>query len=401
MSRMSDAEIDDIKARNPLAEVAAQYTTLRRSGKRLAGPCPMCGGKQRSGRFEVIEDGMSWVCAVCSDGGDVIKLVQQVEGLGFTAAVERLGGVREIDPEVTARIAREINAKRAKRDAAAARYREDERKRLYTLWQAAMPLAGTPAADYLIGRGLAIPDACPGLRFHPDVAYFDGKEVDEFGRESPRVLHRGWAMLGAFIRADGHFGGLHITWGDGGSPPRKLRLIDPDFVGPSRPGEWPLLPAKKMRGSKTGAYILVRPARTAPAWCWVIGEGIETVLSVFTAYESTGRNLDGVTFIAAGDLGNLGGPHLDKLPHPTLKTAAGRPRNIPGPVPDLDQPAIAIPDEVTELILLGDGDSEPVLTQHAMTRAARRYSREGRIVRVAMAPAGRDFNDLLVAPEFA
>ncbi|WP_316184702.1 CHC2 zinc finger domain-containing protein [Bradyrhizobium sp. SZCCHNRI1003] len=396
MSLLTPADIEDIKARNPLREVAAQYVQLRRSGKRLAGPCPMCGGKQRSGRFEILEDGGSWVCAVCQDGGDVIRLVQRVEGLDFKDAIERLGGVREIDPNVIARLTAERERKQREREAQAAGFREDERKRLWTLWQAARPLPGTPAADYLAGRGLAIPEACPGLRYHAEVAYFDGKEVDDFGRESPRVLHRGPAMLGAFIRTDGHFGGLHITWLDGATPPRKLKLIDPDVVGPSRPGEQPLLPAKKMRGSKTAAYILVRPACTAPSWCWVVGEGIETVLSVFTAYEATGRDPAGVTFIAAGDLGNLGGPHLDKVPHPTLKTATGRPRNIPGPVPDLAQPAIAIPNEVTELILLGDGDSEPVLTRHAMTRAARRYAREGRTIRIAFAPDGMDFNDVLL-----
>ncbi|WP_315804051.1 CHC2 zinc finger domain-containing protein [Bradyrhizobium sp. SZCCHNS3002] len=394
MSLLSPAELDDLKARNPIADVAAQYVQLRKAGKRLAGPCPMCGGNKRNGRFEVFEDGMSWACAVCNDGGDVIRLVQKVEGLSFTAAVDRLGGRREIDPEVAARLAREIEQKRRQREAQSDRYREDERKRLWTLWSAAVAIHGTQAADYLIGRGLAVPDACPGLRFHPNVAYFDGKEVDEFGRESPRVLHRGPAMLGEFIRADGDFYGLHMTYLDGGFPPRKLKLLDPDVIGPHHPGEEPWLPAKKMRGSKSGAYILVRPARTTP-WCAVMGEGIETVLSAFTAYEASGRNLDGVMFVAAGDLGNLGGPHLDKVAHPTLKMPNGHPRRVPGPVPDMSEPGLSIPDEVTELILLGDGDSEPVLTRYAMTRAARRHAREGRTIRIAFAPAGCDFNDVL------
>ena len=48
-----------------------------------------------------------------------------------------------------------------------------------------------------------------------------------------------------------------------------------------------------------------------------------------------------------------------------------------------------------ELILLGDGDSEPLLTECAMERAARRYTREDRTIRIAFAPAGLDFNDLL------
>jgi len=42
------------------------------------------------------------------------------------------------------------------------------------------------------------------------------------------------------------------------------------------------------------------------------------------------------------------------------------------------------------LILLGDGDSEPVLTQYAMERAARRYAKRSQL-RIAFAPAGMDF----------
>jgi hypothetical protein len=64
-------------------------------------------------------------------------------------------------------------------------------------------------------------------------------------------------------------------------------------------------------------------------------------------------------------------------------------------MPDPDDVGLSIPDSVSELILLGDGDSEPVLTRFAMMRAARRYSRPGRVIRIAMAPAGVDFNDVL------
>lgn len=389
MTLLTPAELDDLKARNPLADVAAQYVTLRKAGKRLAGPCPMCGGNKRNGRFEILEDGMSWVCAVCNDGGDVIKLVQKVEGLGFTAAVERLGGVRAIDPEVVARLQRERDKKQRQREAEASTYREAERKRLHEQWTAALPIHGTIAAHYLEGRGLIVPPLCPGLRFARVAPYFHGDEVDDFGRRSARVIHRGPAMLAEFVRSDGSFGGLHITWLAAGAPPRKLVLEDPD-----EPGE--LLPAKKMRGSKTGAFILVAPAADN-AQRLVVGEGIETVLSAYTAHVAGGRDVCDTAWWAAGDLGNLAGPHLELREHPTERQPNGRAKRLPGPVPDLGKPGLPIPDEVTEMILLGDGDSERVLTEWAMTRAARRYSRAGRTVRIAFAPAGLDFNDLLVA----
>ena len=53
MSRLSQAEIDDIRARNPIEHVAEQYVRLRRAAGRLVGPCPMCGGRATSQRFEV------------------------------------------------------------------------------------------------------------------------------------------------------------------------------------------------------------------------------------------------------------------------------------------------------------------------------------------------------------
>ena len=61
----------------------------------------------------------------------------------------------------------------------------------------------------------------------------------------------------------------------------------------------------------------------------------------------------------------------------------------------LDYVGVLAAHSVEELILLGDGDSEPVLTRFAMLRAARRYLQPGRIIRIAFAPAGADFNDVL------
>jgi hypothetical protein len=63
-------------------------------------------------------------------------------------------------------------------------------------------------------------------------------------------------------------------------------------------------------------------------------------------------------------------------------------------MPDPDDAGLSIPDSVEELILLGDGDSEPVLTPRD-ERAARRYAGEGAAIRIAFAPAGMDFNDVL------
>lgn len=400
MSRFSESDLAEIRARNPVAEVAGQYVMLRRSGGKQVGPCPVCGGGKGAGRFEVKADGESWVCAVCEDGGDVIRLVEKIEGCSFVAACERLGGTRTADPEAVARLQAEREAKRAKREAEAARYREAERRRLHKMWEGAERLPGTPAERYLtVTRGLILPAKTPGLRYLPAAAYFHGEEEDERGQRTPAVLHRGPALLAAFIRPDGYFGGLHLTWLTDRDPPAKLMLTDPAT------GE--LLPAKKMRGSKTGAHILFARAATGLQVCaktqtrrsaprvLVIGEGIETVGSVYTALVGAGRPVGDWEFWAAGDLGNLAGPAIETLAHPLLKQPSGRPHRVPGPMPDFAKPGLSIPDSVTELLLLGDGDSDEVLTHYAMERVARRYTREGRTIRIAFARAGADYNSML------
>jgi hypothetical protein len=152
-----------------------------------------------------------------------------------------------------------------------------------------------------------------------------------------------------------------------------------------------------MRGSKTGAHILVAKAKALVPRRLFLGEGIETVDSVFTAFMRARRGAADDEFWAAGDLGNLAGRADKTVNHPTLKRPDGKPSRVPYRFPDLDDPGLSIPDAVEELILLGDGDSEKVLTEYAMERAARRYAREGRVIRIAFAPAGLDFNDLLRA----
>lgn len=399
MARITEDELDDIRARNSIVDVASGYSKLRRAGGRLVGACPICGGRASSQRFEVIEKDQSWVCAVCPDGGDVIRLVEKVEGCDFRAAIERLGGRTAIDAVRAKELFEERERKRLAREKTSADYREAERKRLHRTWKQTQPIHGTIAARYLEGRGLQLPERCPGLRFAPAMPYWHGETIDDHGRKAgPRKIHEGPAMVGAFIRPDGKFGGLHLTWlapaepDDSGEWIGEARYVKAEILDPDS-GE--VLNSKKMRGSKTGAYIAVQ-MHDAPRRL-VIGEGIETVLSVWTAMHLTGRPLDDMAFWAAGDLGNLAGRANRTVNHPTLKRPNGQAQKVPDRFPDMEDPGLSIPDSVEELILLGDGDSERVLTENAMERAGRRYARQGRVIRIAFAPAGLDFNDLLKA----
>jgi hypothetical protein len=154
-----------------------------------------------------------------------------------------------------------------------------------------------------------------------------------------------------------------------------------------------------MRGSKKGGVIPL--AGDPSARRWLGGEGIENTLA-FARWE--GFRAD-TFYFAAGDLGNMAGPADPKYrrKHPTLtkpdRNGKERPIMVAGPVPlfrEGDEPdAMVIPDDVDELALLGDGDSEPVMTASAMCRAKMRHARPGRLIPIIMPRAGTDFAAML------
>lgn len=396
---ISEAAKEELKLRNPCDQLAGRWVSLRKHGKKLMGPCPLHSPNPHardSTSFECDADG--WVCATCADGGDVIKLVMLREKVGFEDAIAYLGGAAEPSAERAAELERERERKRRETERANNVYREKERKAAFEIWHHGEELRGSPAEDYLRARGItSLPDRVP-LRFAPEVAYFHGEEDDGRGRKMPRVVYRGPAMLAAIVGTDGKFRAVHITWLDPVKPRAKAPIRDPDSEDPNA-----ALPTKKVRGSKAGNLIRLAPAITQQERRWIVGEGIETVLSVWYAYASRPRTDAGfawrceTAFCSTIDLGNIGGKAREPVPHPTLKDAAGRTRRVPGPEPDLSAPSIIIPDTVEDLVLLGDGDSDRFTTQCVLARATARYARPGRTVRTAWAADGMDFNDMLRA----
>ncbi|KPL55555.1 hypothetical protein ABB55_27720 [Prosthecomicrobium hirschii] len=402
--RYSDAALERLRADNPVDDVVGRLGgSLRRSGRDLVGACPICGGGKRATRFAVKPDGQ-WVCAVCPDGGDVIGLVSKVLGLDFPAACGWLGG--QPDAATDARAAAVLAARAAERQAAAAEraaeaeaFRERERRRLWKVYCGAAPGVGSPVEALFAARGHAVDTVrLARLRYLAEAPYFLGEEGDpespKPGAVKPRVIHVGPAAIAPILRPDGRFGGLHYTWFDLDRAPKcKAAIHDPET------GE--MLVDKKVRGSKQGGYIeLVRvPAPRA----MVAGEGLMTVSAVRTAYLRAGRPLAGVAFRVGVDLGNLAGKAAATIAHPSEKTPTGRARRVPGPEPDFDSPAMPVPDSVTDLRLLGDGDSDPFLTRAAMARCEARHRRPGRRVVTVWPPdvrdggrdGGRDFDDMV------
>ena len=388
---LSPAELDDLKSRpeNDCAEIAGKWVRLRKRGGRIMGPCPLCSTDPQgrtAARFEIKDHGQAWTCAVCRDGGDVIKLVMKHEYLEFRAAVEWLGGARVIDPAVAERRAKERAEKRAESDAKAERYRQDTRKRMYAIWNGALPIAGTLAEAYLRHRGID-PPSFDGLRlrFVAELPFFDGEEEGEDGRKYARIIYRGPALVAPITDNAGKFRGCQFTCIDLAQRNGKAVIIDPDT------GEPVDVKGRKSRGSTAAAHIDLIGSRQPEQI--IAGEGTETTLSTWYALAASGIDLSKTAFWALIDVGNIGGRAIEQIHY---RDADGKPLQCPGPDPDLAEPGVALPASVKDVVLLGDNKNQ-FMVHCALYRGAQRWraANEALTVRVAWAPEGMDFNDMV------
>ena len=190
------------------------------------------------------------------------------------------------------------------------------------LWRRCRAIDGTHAEAYLRARDI---HRCrfPALRFHPALFHRDGGGV----RRLP-------ALVAAVTGADGVLTGIHRTWLDPRSPAKATV---------SRP--------RKALGRVHGhAVQFGEPA----AGTLMVGEGIETVLSLLTAVPDT----IAAAALSAGSLG-----------------------------------AFAPPAGVSRLVIARDNDPEG---ERAAERLALRCARAG-VAALTVVPEGGDFNDDLVS----
>ncbi|MCY4597344.1 MAG: toprim domain-containing protein [Bryobacterales bacterium] len=189
------------------------------------------------------------------------------------------------------------------------------------LWRRCHAIGGTPAEKYLLARGLA---RCrfAALRFHPDLRY----------RKAGSVI-RLPALVAAVTGDDGVIGGVQRTWLDPHSP-AKANVAAP----------------RKALGRIHGnAVRFGTPGKTL-----LVGEGIETVLSLVTA-------MPDITAAAALSAGSLG--------------------------------AFTPPPGVNRLLIARDNDPEG---ERAAERLALRCLNSG-VGFAVLVPESGDFNDDLVA----
>ena len=198
----------------------------------------------------------------------------------------------------------------------------DRERAASRLWRRCRAIDGTHAEAYLHARGI---QRCrfAALRFHPALFYRDGRGV----RRLP-------ALVAAVTGTDEAVCGVLRTW------------LDPD-----KPMKANVVRPRKALGRVHGHAVRFGAPGTGTL---LVGEGIETVLSIVTAMPDTVA----AVALSAGSLG-----------------------------------AFAPPAGVTRLVIARDNDPEG---ECAAERLVRRCARTG-VAALVVAPEGNDFNDDLVA----
>lgn len=80
--------IDQVRQASSIVEIASQYTTLKRRGRKWVGLCPFHTEKTPS--FTVDDEKQLYHCFGCGAGGDIYSLIMERENLTFPEALKHL-----------------------------------------------------------------------------------------------------------------------------------------------------------------------------------------------------------------------------------------------------------------------------------------------------------------------
>jgi DNA primase len=87
--RIREEDIAEVREKARIDDIVSSYVTLRNAGGgSMKGLCPF--HDEKSASFHVTPARGFYHCFGCQAGGDVIKFVMEMDGLGFTETVERL-----------------------------------------------------------------------------------------------------------------------------------------------------------------------------------------------------------------------------------------------------------------------------------------------------------------------
>src|SRR6201999_786514 len=174
--RIRDEDIAAVRERSPIDDVIGEYLQLRSAGgDSLKGLCPFHDEKTPS--FNVTPARGLFYCFSCDEGGDPIKIVQQIDSLSFREAAERLAGLAGIDL-------------RYEQGGYVPGQEQSQRRRLIDAHKA--------AAAFYADR-LSAPDAAPARAFLADRG-FELADIERFGvGYSPKA----WEDLTRHLRGRG------------------------------------------------------------------------------------------------------------------------------------------------------------------------------------------------------
>jgi DNA primase len=139
--------IDQVRQASSIVEIASQYTTMKRRGRKWVGLCPFHTEKTPS--FTVDEEKQLYHCFGCGVGGDVFSLLMERENLTFPEALKSLAEKYRIPLPAQQRVRPEVlklEEKLFKTNELAVGY---FKKNLYNTQE------GQKALEYLRNRGLS------------------------------------------------------------------------------------------------------------------------------------------------------------------------------------------------------------------------------------------------------
>jgi hypothetical protein len=224
-------------------ELAGRGVRLKRVGRELVGPCPVCGGRDR---FAVNTAKDIWNCRGCRKGGDVIDLVQHLDGVSFTEAVEILTGEK---PRAPVKVAPKINGDDD--------YEQRQHAKARWLWARRQPIAGSIAERYLRAARAITCALPPTLGFLP-----------------PAKPEHHAAMIAAFDLPDEPEPGVL-------GEPRNVDAVHLTLLKPDGSGKADVEKPKITIASPAGIPVVIAPMNDLMGLA--ITEGIEDALSVHQA----------------------------------------------------------------------------------------------------------------------
>jgi putative DNA primase/helicase len=263
MSAAFDALIAKARAVPIEREIARRRINLCGRVDRC-GSCPRCGGRDR---FSINTVKGVFNCRGCRVGGDIIALVQHLDGCDFQTAVRKLAGE---PPATPTPMPMSQTASAASRKTEVDHYEREQHRKAAWLWSRRRSITGTIAEMYLRRTRVITCALPPTLGFLPPY------------REHPPALIAAFAIPEepepGILATPSNIGAVQLT---------ALKSDGSDKADIEKP--------KTTVGSPGGLPIVVAPANDLLTIA--ITEGIEDALSLHLALGVGGWAAGGASFV--------------------------------------------------------------------------------------------------------